>query len=94
VSLSISKGVKKKLADKSPPVSIGEIRQCFLNRNDSFLEDTRTQNKTSPPTKWFISRTNKRRILKVVFIKVESQIIIKTAYDPNSEELRIYQKYA
>ncbi|GAG92454.1 unnamed protein product, partial [marine sediment metagenome] len=43
---------------------------------------------------WFISETDKQRILKVVFIRTESQIIIKTAYDPNAEELRIYRKYA
>jgi len=94
VSLSISKGVKEKLAGKSPPVSGNEIRQCFLNRTGGFLEDTRAHNKTSPPTKWFISETDQHRLLKVVFIRIKTQIIIKTAYDPNTEELRIYWKYA
>ena len=94
MSLSISKGVREKLADKSPSVTANEIRQCFLNRTGDFLEDTRVHNKTSPPTKWFISETDKLRILKVVFIGTNSQIIIKTAYDPNTEELRIYRKYA
>jgi hypothetical protein len=92
MGFSISKGVKEK--GKTPPVVTNEIRQCFINRTGDFLEDTRAQNKTSPPTKWFISETDKQRILKVVFIRTESQIIIKTAYDPNAEELRIYRKYA
>ena len=94
MGFSISKGVKEKLAGKTPPVVTNEIRQCFINRTGDFLEDTRAQNKTSPPTKWFISETDKQRILKVVFLRTESQIIIKTAYDPNAEELRIYRKYA
>ena len=94
MSLSISKGVRKKLTDKSPPVTVNEIRQCFLNRNGNFLEDTREQNKTNPPTKWFIAETNQQRLLKVVFMRMNSQVIIKTAYDPNPEELRIYKKYA
>ena len=94
MGFSISKGVKEKLTGKTPPVVTNEIRQCFINRTGDFLEDTRAQNKTSPPTKWFISQTDKQRILKVVFIRTESQIIIKTAYDLNAEELKIYRKYA
>ena len=94
MSLSISKGVKEKLAGKSPPVTGNEIHQCFLNRTGDFLEDTRAHNKTNPPTKWLISKTDKHRVLKVVFIRIKSQIIIRTAYDPNAEELRIYRKYA
>jgi hypothetical protein len=94
VNLTISHGVQEKLADKSPPVTASEILQCFLNRSCSFLEDTREQNKTRPPTKWFISATNQQRLLKIIFIRKRSQIIIKTAYDPNAEELRIYRKYA
>jgi hypothetical protein len=94
VSLSVSKRVKQKLAEKSPPVTVSEIGQCFLNRTGNFLEDIRAQNKTSPPTKWFVSEANQQRILKVVFIRKRLNIIIKTAYEPNSEEIRIYWKYA
>ena len=94
MGLSISKGVKEKLAGKSPPVITNEIRQCFVNRTGNFLEDTRAHNKTSPPTKWFIAETDRQRVLKVVFIRIKTLIIIKTAYDPNAEELRIYRKYA
>jgi len=94
VELSFSKGVKKKLSVKIPPVTSIEIHQCFINRTGNFLEDTRANNKTNPPTKWFISKTNQQRVLKVVFIRNKSQIVIKTAYDPNTEELRIYRKYS
>lgn len=94
MGLSISQRVLKKLSAKVPPVSPGEINQCFLNRTGNFLEDTREDHKTDPPTKWFVSRTNQHRALKVVFMRVGSQVIIKTAYDPNSDEMRIYQKYA
>ena len=94
MSLSISKAVREKLSNKSPPVTAREIHQCFLNRTGNFLEDTRERNITTPATKWFVSETDLQRKLKVVFIRKSTQIIIKTAYDPNPEELRIYMKYA
>jgi hypothetical protein len=94
VGLFISQRVQKKLSTKVPPVSRSEIHQCFMNRTGSFLEDTRANNRTTPPTKWFIAETNLKRTLKVVFIRTRSEIIIKTAYEPNPEELRIYRKYA
>lgn len=32
-------------------------------------------------------------MLKIVFIRKDNDIIIKTAYDPNAEEIRIYKKF-
>jgi hypothetical protein len=60
-----------------------------------FLIDTREEHKTEPPTQWFISGTNKQRQLKVVFIRTSrTEIEIKTAYEPNPEEVMIYNKIA
>lgn len=59
------------------------------------LEDTREDHQTDPPTLWFVGNTNNSRRLKVVFIhfKDEGRIQIKTCYEANAEELRIYEKY-
>jgi hypothetical protein len=94
VGIVISSSVRAKLAGKTPPVSESEIIQCFANRTRSFLIDTRADNMTNPLTRWFIAETDFGRKLKVAFMPTADGIVIKTAYDPNAEELRIYNKVA
>lgn len=95
MTLLISEKIRTKLANKIPPVSREEIEQCFATWGRTVIEDVRENNRTTPPTWWFISDTFMGRELKVVFILLENgDIAVKTAYDPNSEEIRIYQKYA
>jgi hypothetical protein len=95
VALIISQKIRIKLANKVPAVSQTEIEQCFATRDRSFLEDTRENNRTLPPTQWFISDTFMGRLLKIVFIQYsDNSIIIKTAYDPDENEKRVYQKYS
>lgn len=90
-----SSGVLTKLANKLPPVSMAEIRECFGTRTHEFLIDNRVKNRTLPPTMWFISDTFMGRQLKVVFIQdTDGTIYIKTAYEPNAEERWIYSRYA
>ena len=91
--LIISSQVLEKLGNKNPPIIRREVEQCFDNRNGAFLLDGREENKTDPPTQWFIAKTNKDRNLKIVFVRRDKDIHLKTAYDPNAEEVRIYTKY-
>lgn len=93
MNLTISSGVRAKLSAKIPPVSESEILQCFANRQGKFLLDTRADNQTDPPTQWFLSETDFGRKLKVVFMLKDNSVVIKSAYDPNAEEARIYSKY-
>jgi len=92
--LKISHNVRLKLGNKKPPVTRQEIEQCFANRTGTYLEDTREQHKSDPPTQWFIAETYYGRKLKIAFIQKGAETIIRTAYDPNNEELRIYSKYS
>ncbi len=95
MALIISQKVRIKLANKSPAVDQSEIEQCFATRDSSFLEDSRENNITVPPTLWFISDTFMGRLLKIVFIQTsDGSIVIKTAYEPDQNEKRIYQKYS
>jgi uncharacterized DUF497 family protein len=92
--LIVSQRVFQKLKEKHK-VSISEVEECFSNQTRTFLEDTRTDHLTNPPTMWFIAPTDKERLLKVVFIEHPGTVYeLKTAYDPNREEERIYDKYA
>ncbi len=93
MALSISRNVRQKLANKKPPVAEEEIEQCFANRTANYLEDVREDHKSDPPTQWFIAETDFGRTLKIAFIQKGDDMIIRTAYDPNREELRIYKKF-
>lgn len=93
MALKISPSVLEKLAHKHQ-VTKGEIVECFANKEGSFLLDPRAEHMTNPPTRWFIAPTDFGRILKIAFIKLENgDIVIKSAYQPNHEEIRIYRKY-
>jgi hypothetical protein len=99
MAIVISDKVRRKLTEKHN-VSEDEIRQCFVNGGDHFFRDNREDHQTNPPSHWFISETNQRRKLKIVFLarRVEApegqkvQIEIKTAYPPNAEEIALYDR--
>ena len=94
MKLIISTGVRAKLAGKTPPVTESEIVQCFANRTGKDLIDTRAEHLTNPLTRWFIAETDFGRNLKVAYMSSQKGIVIKSAYDPNAMELRIYKKVA
>lgn len=93
MALIISTKVMAKLATKKPPVTREEVMQCFANRTGSYLLDTREDHASDPPTRWFIAETYYGRKLKIVFIMRDGNIFLRSAFDPNQEELRIYSKY-
>lgn len=93
-NFKISKRIIEKL-EKKHKVSVAEIWECFLNRTQGLLEDTRLDHRTSPPTLWFIAETDHGRLLKIVFIELtDGTYEIKTAYEPNDNEVKIYERYA
>jgi uncharacterized DUF497 family protein len=92
-AIDLSPKVAEKLANKKPPVTVEEIEQCFATRQGHYLEDQREEHASDPPTMWFIGETYFGRRLKVVFIARDSKVVIRTAYPPNEEEVRIYEKY-
>ena len=91
-NLLVSKAVLLKLQTKHN-VNLREVETCFQNRNGKLLFDTRTLTKTNPPTLWSIAKTNQNRLLKIVYIQKGVKIILKTAYEPNDDELAIYAKF-
>ena len=95
--LVVSERVSRKLVQKHS-VTLDEIGERFANREGGLLEDIREPHRTNPPTQWFIARTNAQRQRKVVFVQrtglAATEIEIRTAYEPNHEESRIYRKFA
>lgn len=91
--LRIAEKIREKLLNKHH-VQIGEVLECFLNRSGPDLLDQRERHASDPPTRWFIAQTNKRRLLKIVYIPREDGIHIRTAYDANPAEIAIYRRHA
>lgn len=94
MKLKVSHRVTEKLRDKHK-VTLKEIAECFENRQGRDLFDTRAEHQTDPKTRWFLACTNHNRLLKVVFVPdvLDKSVDIKTAYEPNDAEIRIYKKY-
>jgi uncharacterized DUF497 family protein len=90
--LVVSSAVLVKLREKHN-VTVREVEQCFENKCGTFLEDDREDHQTDPPTLWFIAPTNRDRLLKVVFMFIDGNVLIKSAFEPNEVEGRIYDKY-
>lgn len=90
--LKISPRIQKKLREKHR-VTDKELLECFENRRGADLFDTRAEHHTDPLTRWFLAYTNHCRLLKIVFIPRGDVMEIKSVYEPNDEEVRIYRKY-
>jgi hypothetical protein len=82
--------VIEKFKTKHGGVTPDEIRQCFANRSGVFLVDSRENHMTNPLTRWFISQTNHGRKLKICFIPFNDRVTIKTVYEPNQAEIKLY----
>jgi uncharacterized DUF497 family protein len=85
-----SQKIEDKLAKRG--ITLDHCIECFANRTGGFPRDTRERHQTDPPTRWFISRTDAGRLLKVIFIHYQfaNEIHIKSAYEPNTNEIELY----
>ena len=83
--------IEEKLANRG--ITLEDCVECFNNRDGRFLFDTRERHETDPKTLWFIAETNAGRLLKVVFMHYQEaqEIHVKSAYEPNSNEIRLYR---
>lgn len=88
-NLVISPAIEEKLTLKHQ-ITRKDVEQCFNNRTRSYLIDDRLDHQTEPPTEWFISENDRGILIKVVFIFDDGLIYLKSAFPPNSTEIRIY----
>lgn len=88
-NLVISPAIEEKLTFKHQ-ITRKDVEQCFNNRIRSYLIDDRLDHQTEPPTEWFISENDRGVLMKVVFIFDDGLIYLKSAFPPNSTEIRIY----
>lgn len=91
-NLIISAAMLTKLRDRHS-VSLREVEQCFGNQCGLYLEDDREDHQTDPPSLWFVAPTNQGRMLKVIFIFLEGNVHIKSAFESDSDANAIYERY-
>jgi len=91
--LLITDGVQDKLSKKHS-VTRTEVVQCFANKLGRLLQDDREEHRTDPPTLWFIAETDAGRELKIIFVREEGVVFLKSAYPPDEVERRIYNSKA
>lgn len=93
MEIYIAKSVAQKLKEKHK-VRDSEVYQCFKNRTGKYAQDIREKHQTDPPTLWFISQTDTGRHLKVILLRYsKTEVIVKSAYEPNTDDIRLYQAY-
>lgn len=92
MKIIITPAVEKKLAGKHGGVREAEIRQAFLNREGPILRDDREEHASDPPTLWFCAPTDRGRMLKIVYIAKDDQILLKTAFEPEAPTLTFYNR--
>ena len=90
-SLVISPQLLQKLQEKHR-VTRREVEQCFENKIGNYLEDDREEHRSDPPTLWFVAPTNCDRLLKVIFVFLDGNIYIKSAYEPSQTVIEIYNR--
>jgi uncharacterized DUF497 family protein len=93
VKLIFYRAIEEKLLRKHA-VSATDVKEAFMNRVGPFARELRAANQGESPRFWFISKTNLGRKLKIVFAddRNEPAPIIITAYEPNQEEEKLYEK--
>lgn len=91
-NLIVSSAVLIKLRDKHS-ITVREVEQCFENKCGLYVEDEREDNRTNPATLTFIAPTSQNRLLKVAFIFLDGNVHIKTAFEPDAQDIAFYEKH-
>ena len=90
INIEIAPSIKHKLKTKHN-VEIEEVIECFANVTQGFVQDTREEHKTNPPTHYFIEQTDNARLLCIAFIHTDETIVLKTAFEPSQKRIQTYK---
>jgi len=88
----ISARVREKLAAADHAVTVDEVVECFMNLEGPAFRDQRAEHETDPPTQWFVAETDKRRVLKIVYIEYPDFFAIKSAYEASQKWVTLYEE--
>lgn len=92
-NLIVSEAIRNKLEHKHA-VMLRDVEQCFDNKCGGYLQDTREDHRTDPPTLWFVAPTNAGRMLKLMLVYRDGSVYLKSAYDATPEIQVLYERFA
>jgi len=87
----VSAAILAKLREKHG-VELREVEQAFENKCGFLLTDDREDHQTDPPTLWFVAPTNQGRLLKVIFMYIDGNIHLKSAYEADADAISLYEE--
>lgn len=90
MALVIAPQIEDKIgADDHGNVTAKEVQECFQNHCGGYCDEQRPEHQNSDglPSLWFVAETNKRRVLKIMFVRRDGNIHLKSAY-PATDRVR------
>lgn len=90
-NLIVSAAILGKLREKHG-IELREVEQAFDNKCGFLLIDDREDHRTDPPTLWFVAPTNRGRMLKVIFMMIDGNIHLKSAYTADQAAISLYDE--
>ena len=93
----IPPGIRDKIARPDHGgVTEAEVHECFENHDGRLCWDDRPEHLDSRglPSPWFVAETNRRRLLKIMFVRDGSDIYLKSAYPATQRVHEIFERYS
>lgn len=92
MKLVATDAVKAKLLDERE-LYFEEVLEAWESCSGPWIIDDRERNKTKPPTVWALAWTDLGRLLKLVVIPHRDKgiAILRTAFEPDEDEVKIYE---
>jgi hypothetical protein len=84
--IDASPAVREKIRDLHD-VEWTEVEEAFFTSAPPYPFDKRPRHKTKPPTQYFIAETFDERLLKVCFTVKDDTIWVKSAFDPEEDDV-------
>lgn len=96
MALIVPPGIAAKIAaDDHGNVTEKEVQECFANHTGGYCYDKRPQHLDGDgkPSPWFVAKTNRGRILKIMFVRDGRDLYLKSAYPATDRVQQIFKRH-
>lgn len=75
-------------------ITENEVHECFENHDGRLCWDNRPQHldRQGRPSPWFVAETNQRRLLKIMFVREDEDVHLKSAYPATATVHDLYER--
>ena len=96
MAIIIPPGIARKISQPDHgEITEKDVYECFENHDGRVCWDSRPQHldRQGLPSPWFVSETNKRRLLKIMFIRENEDVHLKSAYPATQQVHELYERF-